>query len=57
MIRQTPSRSGWIEVIAGSMFSGKSEELIRRVRRAQIAKPEGPDLQAPIDARYAPTTS
>ena len=29
---------GWIEVIAGSMFSGKSEELIRRLRRAQIAK-------------------
>ena len=32
------SKPGWIEVIAGSMFSGKSEELIRRLRRAQIAK-------------------
>lgn len=30
--------SGWIEVICGGMYSGKSEELIRRVRRAQIAK-------------------
>lgn len=29
---------GWIEVICGSMFSGKTEELIRRVRRAQIAR-------------------
>ena len=38
--------SGWIEVITGSMFSGKSEELIRRLRRAQIAQAEGPDLQA-----------
>ena len=32
------SNSGWIEVITGSMFSGKSEELIRRLRRAQIAR-------------------
>ncbi|HBK60205.1 MAG TPA: thymidine kinase, partial [Firmicutes bacterium] len=30
--------SGWIEVICGSMFSGKSEELIRRVKRARIAR-------------------
>ncbi len=33
-----PAGPGWIEVITGSMFSGKSEELIRRVRRAQIAR-------------------
>ena len=32
------SQTGWVEVICGSMFSGKSEELIRRVRRAQFAK-------------------
>ena len=32
-----PPAHGWIEVITGSMFSGKSEELIRRLRRAQIA--------------------
>ena len=34
----TPINSGWIEVICGNMFSGKTEELIRRLRRAQIAK-------------------
>ena len=33
-----PKETGWIEVIAGCMFSGKTEELIRRLRRAQIAK-------------------
>jgi thymidine kinase len=52
MIRQTPSRSGWVEVIAGSMFSGKSEELIRRVRRAQIAKQKVQIFKPSIDARY-----
>ena len=31
-------QSGWIEVICGSMFSGKTEELIRRLKRAQFAK-------------------
>ena len=35
---QQPTRPGWIEVISGVMFSGKSEELIRRVRRAVIAR-------------------
>ena len=39
--------SGWVEVITGSMFSGKSEELIRRIRRAADRAAEGPDLQAP----------
>ena len=34
---RTPS-TGWIEVVVGSMFSGKSEELIRRLRRAEIAR-------------------
>ena len=34
----TPKNSGWIEVICGPMFSGKTEELIRRLVRAQIAK-------------------
>jgi thymidine kinase len=52
MIRQTPSRSGWVEIIAGSMFSGKSEELIRRVRRAQIAKQEVQIFKPTVDARY-----
>ena len=34
----TPKNTGWIEVICGPMFSGKTEELIRRLVRAQIAK-------------------
>jgi thymidine kinase len=34
-------QAGWVEVIAGSMFSGKSEELIRRLRRARIARQKG----------------
>ena len=37
MIRVTPHRGGWLEVICGPMFSGKSEEMIRRLRRAEIA--------------------
>src|SRR3989442_530399 len=41
------TRPGWIEVIAGVMFSGKSEELIRRVRRAVIGPQKGQGLKAP----------
>ena len=52
MIRRTPAASGWVEVIAGSMFSGKSEELIRRVRRAQIAKQKVQIFKPALDARY-----
>ena len=44
--------SGWIEVITGSMFSGKSEELIRRLRRAQIAKQKVQIFKPRIDDRY-----
>jgi thymidine kinase len=47
------SDSGWIEVIAGSMFSGKSEELIRRLRRAQIAQLKVQIFKPTIDLRYA----
>lgn len=43
---------GWIEVITGSMFSGKSEELIRRIRRAQIAKQRVQIFKPLIDNRY-----
>jgi thymidine kinase len=43
---------GWIEVIAGSMFSGKSEEPIRRLRRAQIAKQRVQIFKPVIDSRY-----
>ena len=44
---------GWIEVIAGVMFSGKSEELIRRVRRAVIARKRVQVFKSHLDARYA----
>jgi thymidine kinase len=50
---QTPTRSGWVEVITGSMFSGKSEELIRRIRRAQIARQKVQIFKPRIDSRYA----
>lgn len=45
--------SGWIEVITGSMFSGKSEELIRRLRRAQIARRKVQIFKPAIDSRYS----
>ena len=45
--------AGWIEVVAGSMFSGKSEELIRRLRRAQIARQKVQIFKPTIDTRYA----
>lgn len=45
--------AGWIEVIAGSMFSGKSEELIRRLRRAKIARQKVQVFKPKIDVRYA----
>ena len=44
---------GWIEVITGSMFSGKSEELIRRLRRAQIARQRVQVFKPQFDDRYA----
>jgi thymidine kinase len=47
-----PIRPGWIEVIAGVMFSGKSEELIRRVRRAVIARRRVQVFKSHLDARY-----
>ncbi len=45
--------TGWIEVIAGSMFSGKSEELIRRLKRARIARQKVQVFKPQIDARYS----
>ena len=44
---------GWIEVIAGSMFSGKSEELIRRLRRARIARQKVQVFKPEIDIRFS----
>ena len=43
---------GWIEVVCGSMFSGKTEELIRRARRAQIARQEVQVFKPALDNRY-----
>jgi thymidine kinase len=48
-----PKETGWIEVIAGCMFSGKTEELIRRLRRAQIAKQRVKIFKPKIDVRYS----
>lgn len=47
-----PQGSGWIEVICGSMFSGKTEELIRRLRRARIAQQSVRIFKPAIDRRY-----
>jgi thymidine kinase len=44
---------GWIEVIVGSMFSGKSEELIRRLRRAQIARQKVQIFKPQVDTRFS----
>jgi len=54
-VRHGDSKGGWIEVICGSMFSGKSEELIRRVRRAQIAKQRVQVFKPSLDDRYSPS--
>lgn len=45
-------KRGWVEVICGSMFSGKTEELIRRLRRAQFAKQKVEIFKPKIDTRY-----
>src|SRR5881396_390669 len=45
--------TGWIEVIVGSMYSGKTEELIRRLRRAQIARQKVEIFKPAMDDRYA----
>lgn len=47
------ARRGWIEVIAGSMFSGKTEELIRRLKRAKIAMQRVEIFKPMIDVRYS----
>lgn len=46
------NRKGWIEVICGSMFSGKTEELIRRLNRAKIAKQKIEIFKPTVDKRY-----
>ena len=47
------ARPGWLEVVTGSMFSGKSEELIRRLRRAQIARQKVQIFKPAIDNRFS----
>lgn len=47
-----PQRRGWIEVICGSMFSGKTEELIRRLRRAEFARQRVEIFKPGTDTRY-----
>lgn len=49
------SKKGWIEVICGSMFSGKTEELLRRIRRAEFAQQEIELFKPAIDTRYDET--
>ena len=52
-IKSDPSaRRGWIEVICGSMFSGKTEELIRRLKRAQISRQKVEIFKPAVDVRY-----
>jgi len=51
-IANVQRRKGWIEVVCGSMFSGKTEELIRRLKRAKIAKQRVEIFKPAIDKRY-----
>jgi len=53
-LHNIPRNTGWIEVVCGCMFSGKTEELIRRLRRAQIAKQKVVVFKPKIDIRYSP---
>lgn len=48
-----PQKTGWIEVISGCMFSGKTEELIRRLKRANIAKLNVKIFKPEVDKRYS----
>jgi thymidine kinase len=51
--KNIPSRTGWIEVICGSMFSGKTEELIRRLNRARIARQKVEIFKPALDTRFS----
>ena len=52
-MHQFPHGSGWIEVVCGSMFAGKTQELIRRLRLAAIARQKVQVFKHKLDARYA----
>ena len=51
-VKHSTHKRGWIEVVCGSMFSGKTEELIRRLKRAQFAKQKVEIFKPQIDTRY-----
>ena len=53
MFLESSTKKGWIEVICGSMFSGKTEELIRRMRRAEFAHQKVEIFKPSIDVRYS----
>ncbi|MCC8036433.1 MAG: thymidine kinase [Rikenellaceae bacterium] len=53
MFLENASRRGWVEVICGSMFSGKTEELIRRLKRANFANQKVEIFKPRIDMRYS----
>ncbi len=53
MFLENASQKGWIEVICGSMFSGKTEELIRRLRRASFANQRVEIFKPHVDVRYS----
>ena len=53
MFLENASRKGWIEVVCGSMFSGKTEELIRRLKRAKFAHQRVEIFKPRIDVRYS----
>ena len=53
-MNRTESGTGWIEVISGGMFSGKSEELVRRLRRAVIARQKVQVFKPRTDSRHEP---
>lgn len=53
MFLESANRAGWIEVICGSMFSGKTEELIRRLKRAEFANQKVEIFKPAIDIRYS----
>ncbi len=55
MMHVVRQHTGWIEVICGSMFSGKTEELIRRLKRAMIARQKVAIFKPKIDNRYSAT--
>ncbi len=53
MFLESANHPGWVEVICGSMFSGKTEELIRRLKRAQFARQRVEIFKPKIDVRYS----